>query len=128
MLTSTKLAFEKCRAGLAPDARADLDRLSAKLTAAVARTERAFSLAVFTKSLMTPGLTGDDCEVLTFYAATEFLVELNPHVKSELEAGFNLQYLQLQMAMQSESRAFTAISNIMKTKHDTVKNSISNVR
>jgi len=41
---------------------------------------------------------------------------------------FNLQYLQLQSQMQSESRAFNAISNIMKTKHDTVKNSISNVR
>jgi hypothetical protein len=30
--------------------------------------------------------------------------------------------------MQHENPSFTAISNIMKTKHDTVKNSISNVR
>jgi hypothetical protein len=28
----------------------------------------------------------------------------------------------------SETRSYTPISNIMKTKHDTVKNSISNVR
>jgi hypothetical protein len=41
---------------------------------------------------------------------------------------FNLQYLQLQSRMQRENRAFTAVSNVMKTKHDTVKNSISNVR
>ena len=41
---------------------------------------------------------------------------------------FNLQYLQLQSQMQHEKRSYTAISNIMKTKHDTVKNSISNVR
>ena len=46
----------------------------------------------------------------------------------ETQMSFNLQYLQLQSQMQSENRSYTAISNIMKTKHDTVKNSISNVR
>ena len=47
---------------------------------------------------------------------------------AEMQKSFNQQYLQLQMQMQRESRSYTAISNIMKTKHDTVKNSISNVR
>lgn len=46
----------------------------------------------------------------------------------ETQMSFNLQYLQLQSQMQNESRSYTAVSNIMKTKHDTVKNSISNVR
>jgi hypothetical protein len=46
----------------------------------------------------------------------------------ETQMSFNMQYLQLQEAMQNENRQFTTISNIMKTKHDTVKNSISNVR
>jgi hypothetical protein len=46
----------------------------------------------------------------------------------ETQMSFNLQYLQLQSQMQNENRSYTAISNIMKTKHDTVKNSISNVR
>jgi uncharacterized glyoxalase superfamily metalloenzyme YdcJ len=46
----------------------------------------------------------------------------------ETQMSFNLQYLQLQINMQNENRSYTAISNIMKTKHDTVKNSISNVR
>ena len=41
---------------------------------------------------------------------------------------FNLQYLQLQSQMQNENRSYSMISNIMKTKHDTVKNSISNIR
>jgi len=41
---------------------------------------------------------------------------------------FNLQYLALQQKMQDESRRFTLLSNIMKTKHDTAKNSISNIR
>jgi len=47
---------------------------------------------------------------------------------AETNMSFNLQYLQLQSQMQRESRSYTAISNIMKTKHDTVANSISNVR
>jgi len=46
----------------------------------------------------------------------------------ETQMSFNLQYLQLQSQMQHENRAYTAVSNIMKTKHDTVKNSISNIR
>ncbi len=46
----------------------------------------------------------------------------------ELQMSFNLQYLQLQNSMQNENRQFTMVSNIMKTKHDTVKNSISNIR
>lgn len=48
--------------------------------------------------------------------------------KQETQMSFNLQYLQLQSQMQHENRSYTAVSNIMKTKHDTVKNSISNVR
>ncbi len=46
----------------------------------------------------------------------------------ETQMSFNLQFLQLQSQMQQENRSYTAVSNIMKTKHDTVKNSISNVR
>jgi hypothetical protein len=46
----------------------------------------------------------------------------------ETQLGFNQQFLALQSQMQQENRSYTAISNIMKTKHDTAKNSISNVR
>jgi translation elongation factor EF-1beta len=46
----------------------------------------------------------------------------------ETQMSFNLQYLQLQSQMQAENRSYTAVSNILKTKHDTVKNSISNIR
>lgn len=38
------------------------------------------------------------------------------------------KYLQLQMAMQRENLVFTSVSNVLKTRHDTAKNSISNVR
>jgi len=46
----------------------------------------------------------------------------------EMQMSFNLQYLQLQSQMQNESRQYSTVSNIMKTKHDTMKNSISNIR
>jgi hypothetical protein len=46
----------------------------------------------------------------------------------ESQESFNLQFLMLQQTMQKEALMYQVISNIMKTKHDTVKNSISNIR
>lgn len=46
----------------------------------------------------------------------------------EMSQSFNMQYLGLQQQMQDENRRFTLLSNIMKTKHDTAKNSIDNIR
>jgi hypothetical protein len=46
----------------------------------------------------------------------------------EMNMSFNMQYLQLQQKMQADNRQFTMLSNIMKTKHDTAKNAINNVR
>lgn len=40
----------------------------------------------------------------------------------------NAQMMQLQMAMQRENIVFTSVSNVLKTRHETSKNSISNVR
>jgi hypothetical protein len=40
---------------------------------------------------------------------------------------FNLQYLQLQESMQKESREFTAVTNVMKVKHDSAKAAINNI-
>ena len=50
------------------------------------------------------------------------------HTLQESNVSFNLQYLQLQQRMQNESRRFTLLSNIMKTKHDTAKNVVQNIR
>ena len=38
------------------------------------------------------------------------------------------QMLQVQMLVQRENQVFTTVSNVLKTRHDTVKNTISNVR
>lgn len=46
----------------------------------------------------------------------------------EMNMSFNMQYLMLQQKMQSENRQYSALSNVMKTKHDTAKNAINNVR
>ena len=46
----------------------------------------------------------------------------------EMNQSFNLQYLTLHKKMQEDNRRFTMISNIMKTKHDTARNAINNVR
>ena len=40
----------------------------------------------------------------------------------------NVKLLNLQVAIQQESQTFTAVSNVMKSRHDCIKNSISNVR
>ena len=45
-----------------------------------------------------------------------------------MSQSFNLQYLELQNRISHENRQFSMISNIMKTKHDTVKASLTNVR
>jgi hypothetical protein len=34
----------------------------------------------------------------------------------------------VQIAMQRENQVFSSVSNVLKTKHDTVKNSIGNIR
>ncbi len=49
-------------------------------------------------------------------------------ILTDMQMGGDLQYLQLQQAMQHENRQFTMVSNIMKVKHDTAKSSINNIR
>lgn len=46
----------------------------------------------------------------------------------KMQQSFNMQFLALQNDMQKENRQYTMISNVMKTKHDTAKNAINNVR
>jgi hypothetical protein len=40
----------------------------------------------------------------------------------------NLYYLQLQEQLAAENRTYSAMSNVLKTRHDTVKNAIGNIR
>jgi hypothetical protein len=53
-----------------------------------------------------------------------------PSVEDALQKSqeMNLYYLQLQEQMAAENRAYTAYSNVLKARHDTVKNAIGNIR
>ena len=46
----------------------------------------------------------------------------------EMQMGFNLQYLTLQNQIAHQNRQYSMVSNIMKNKHDTAKNSINIIR
>ena len=67
--------------------------------------------------------------VLTGTGSTSATQLLNASYQmQEMNQEFNLQYLNLQQNMQADSRQFTALSNVSKTKSDTAKNSLSNVK
>ncbi len=40
----------------------------------------------------------------------------------------NMAFLELQQQMQSENQRFTTLSNVLKARHETAKNSINNIR
>jgi len=40
----------------------------------------------------------------------------------------NLYFLQVQEAVNAQNRSFTALSNVLKAQHDTVKTAIGNIR
>lgn len=46
----------------------------------------------------------------------------------EMNQSFSLQYLSLQQVIQQETRAFNLLSNVMKTKHESARNAINNIR
>jgi hypothetical protein len=39
----------------------------------------------------------------------------------------NAKLMGVQIQMQHENQVFTSVSNVLKTRHDTVKNSIGNI-
>jgi len=46
----------------------------------------------------------------------------------ERSQAFNMYYLQLQEQMSTENRRFSALSNVMKARHETSKTAIGNIR
>lgn len=53
-----------------------------------------------------------------------------PSVEAALDRSqeMNLYFLQLQEQLAAENRAYTAYSNVLKARHETVKNAIGNIR
>ena len=78
------------------------------------------NLAEWAETIQEIASSSGEASADALFAATKQMQEMNQ--------SFNLQYLQLQQQMQQENRQFTLVSNIMKTKHDTAKAAINNVR
>ena len=123
---------QKVRSRLSAEYQTELDQLTAqvkkRLFAAPIPVDLLASATPIV-SRMIPGLTAPEATSLAEYVLGGSAVPANAtSPMQETQMSFNLQYLQLQSQMQNENRSYTAVSNIMKTKHDTVKNSISNIR
>jgi hypothetical protein len=118
--------------GRLPEAdRIILDRMSAQVRRALPRNARLPEDARRILATAMPGLAVDEIEALANYAtgdAGQSSMMQATQQMQEAQMSFNLQYLALQNQMQNEERQFTMISNIMKARHDTVNNSINNIR
>lgn len=66
-------------------------------------------------------LTGDSTS-----STSTTLANYNSEMAGMLDS--QKQMLSLQIAMQRENQIFTTVSNVLKTRHDTAKNAISNIR
>jgi len=148
-LQSMIAQHESVRSQLSPDDRATLDKLTAHVRRHVFKASAHGDLLgeatkVVNKTI--PGLTSAEATTLAQYTlggiATpaggspigsasggdgEAQLMAATQQMQETQMSFNLQYLQLQSQMQQENAQFTAVSNILKTKHDAVKKSISNI-
>jgi hypothetical protein len=111
-----RLAFEKCRGELSLPAQSSLDRLAARL--AMLKPQGRDVLASWTSVIRrsAPGLSTEECQALAVYA----LGVASASARGDGDLMRATQYMQ-------ENRSFTMVSNIMKAKHGTVKNSISNI-
>ena len=74
-----------------------------------------------------PGLVGVESGGLAPYVIGGIAVDTSVG-KSPQDREANAQILEAQMAMQRENVIFASVSNVLKTRHDTVKNSINNIR
>jgi hypothetical protein len=132
-----KAGIEAARCGSTPLASCTQSRVAAlrslatRLRALAARryddrpsTEEAGRRVRYDQWLLT---TADRAEALAQSGSTANLMSATQQMQ-EQQMSFNLQYLQLQENMQNESRAFTTVSNIMKTKQDTANALIGNLK
>lgn len=127
-------SHQRIKARLTPADREILDQLSAKVRKSLPRNAQIPGDVIKILSASSRGLSQEEIEALGAYVSGEVrssngsnsLLQATQNMQ-ETQMSFNLQYLQLQNSMQNENRNYTIVSNIMKTKHDTVKNTISNI-
>jgi hypothetical protein len=155
--SALKFGFEEFRRELSPAARSDLDRLALRLNMLKGQKVSGGNyLTGFTNILRSTahGLSSEECKALAFYAlcarcdssvwqslnplsteisgtgsssSTDALMEATQQMQ-ETQMSFNLQYLMLQENMQNDSRQYTCLSNVMKSRSNTLKGVLSNIR
>ena len=140
MLVSTQAALDDIRADLSADVRKDLERLALHAGAALTRSKTPIDLGSLSKTIAggMPSLTAAETDALALYAAFVLMSIADSDARKpagastreggEMTASANTKLLQVQMSMQRENEIFTSVSNVLKTRHDTVKNSIANIR
>jgi hypothetical protein len=52
----------------------------------------------------------------------------DPMAVIQAQADQSLYFLQLQQQIQEENRTYSTVSNVLKARHETVKNAIGNLR
>lgn len=121
-------AFVRFRLSLSQSDRDLLDALAHKLAAANRSPRPTMHVSTWWHLIQAadPRLTQAECQALANYAVAAIAGGIVSSTPSE-QMSFSVQYLHLQNSMQSDNRQFIMVSNIVKTKHDTVKNTISNI-
>jgi hypothetical protein len=117
-------AHRRAKAQLTQENVSDLDFIVERARRALGPSSAGNLMATVTRSVnaTVPGLTEAETQAIASYVIAEIAST------KDTPAGFNSQYLQLQPQARTASRTYSTLSNIMKSKHDTVKNSISNIR
>jgi hypothetical protein len=96
------------------------------LSAAVRPVAASAAGAVAAAGTSAPGAGATSGTTTAGGASEGDLLEATRALQSQAQT-FNLQYLQLQESMQRESREFTAMSNVMKVRHESAKSAIGNI-
>jgi hypothetical protein len=130
---------QRVRSQLPAEYRQELDRLMVQVRRQLftgLQQDNLLESAVKIVNRLIPDLTAPEASDLAEYilggiasndVTDEALMNATKSVQ-EMSQSFNIQYLQLQQNMQQENRQFTMITNIMKNKHDTIENSLNNIR
>lgn len=118
-------ALRSAAAGVANGVAATVELAAPYVPASTVLSAAVRSVARSTSSASTGALAAD-AGAAAVGATERDVVEATRTLQQEART-FNLQYLQLQENMQRESREFTAVSNVMKVKHDSAKAAISNI-
>jgi hypothetical protein len=127
-------AFINLRATLTPQHRGILDTLAVRLATVNRGRPLARPVETWSRQIQqaAPTLTKEECDALAAYALHAVVSDGSPVAANQSKQGpptsFNLQYLQLQRAMQNEAQLFAVVSMIMKTKHGVAQNIINHIQ